>query len=263
VRRPVVLIGAGAVAAVALAVVIVFALTAAPAPSPSARAPAGTPAVARSDTGRPKLPPGPNDPRPKSREPKSPEVSNAWKAEMTEKLRGQEHPGEAAFAAYSDRFIDENLEQAEQQAKAEGLTLPEVRSLTRLGLLVMATQRIPEVEEVLGHELSIETRDALATMVQRENGGFKEAMRGLVARNAPEAQRWELIQSADTRYRAEFFKISGMTADQLDDLLAGNLLLPGAPGATPDPSGIGESSSSLPGPKDSLTPATRPSGGPR
>ena len=246
-------------AVAALAVLVVSALTADPSPPRRSTAP---PAAQR-DTGRPRLPPGPNDPRPNVSEPRSPEVSNAWKAEMTEKLRGQERPGEAAFTAYSDRFIDENLELAEQQARGEGITLPEVRSLTRLGLLVMATQRIPDVEEVLGRELSIEQRDALEAMVQRENGGFKEAMRGLVAKNAPEAERWQLIKAADARYREEFFKLSGMTADQLDDMLAGNLLLPGAPGATPDPSGIGEGSSSLPGPKDTLTPATRPSTDPR
>jgi hypothetical protein len=247
------------VAVAALVVLVVSALTADPAPPRSSRAAS----PAQGNSLRPKLPPGPNDPRPQVREPKSPEVSNAWKAEMTEKLRGQEHPGEAVFTAYSDRFVDENLELAEQQAKAEGLTLPEFRALTKLGLLVMATQRIPDVEEVLGHELSLETREALEALVQRENGGFKDAMRALVARNAPEEQRWELIKAADARYRAEFFKLSGMTADQLDDMLAGNLLLPGAPGATPDPSGLGEGSSSLPGPKDSLTPATRPSADPR
>jgi hypothetical protein len=253
-QRPVFLIGA---AAAALAVVIgvkVFSATS----SPEVARPA---APAARNPLRPIRPPGPDDPRPTVVEPRSPEISNAWKAEMTEKLRGNPAPGEAAFAAYSDRFIDENLAMAEEQARAEGITLPEVRALTRLGLLVMSTQRLADVEEVLGRELPPETKDALEDMVQRENGAFKDQMRAMVAKGASEEQRWDLIRAADARYREEFFKLSGMTPELLDDMLAGNLLLPGAPGATPDPSTLGPGPDSLPeGPKDTVAPQPRPSG---
>lgn len=211
---------------------------------------------------RPTKPPGPNDQRPAIREPKSPQVSPEWKAEMTEKLRGTPAPGEAAFVAYSDRFVDENLALAEEQARAEGITLGEVRALTRLGLLVMATQRTPDVEEVLGRELSLDTRDALEMMIQRENGNFKEQMRQAVAKKAPEEERWALIRAADTRFREQFFEISGMTPQLLDDMLAGNLLLPGAPAAK-DPSTLERGPDSpLDGKKDSLTPQPRPGGEP-
>lgn len=242
-----------AAAAIVATVVVVRSLTATPSAS-SSPAPS---AAARGGPERPRLPPGPNDPRPVVREPRSPEVSDAWKAEMTEKLRGSPNPGEAAFNAYSDRFVDENLELAEQQAKAEGLTVPEVRALTRLGLLVMATQRTTDLEEVLGHELSPEIKTELADMTDRENSGFKKEMRALVAKGAPEAERWKLISAADARFRAELFRISGMTPAQLDDMLAGNLLLPGAPGGTPAEA-VGSGSDAATGPKDDLTPRPRP-----
>ncbi len=253
-QRPLVAIGAAGAAL--LAVLVVRSFT-----EPSGETSASPAAERTGPLGgpvRPTKPPGPNDPHPTVREPKNPVVDDAWKAEMTAKLRNDPHPGEAAFTAYSDRFIDENLELAQEQARAEGITLPEVRALTRLGLMVMTTQRLTEVEEVLGHELSIEQRDQLEDMVQRENGEFKKQMRALVGKKAPEDERWALISAADARFRSEFFKISGMTADQLDDLLAGNLLLPGAPGANPDPSTLGPNSAVPPGPKDTAVPADRP-----
>lgn len=253
-RRP--LLAALAAAALIAGVVVVRSLTASPERSSSAP-PSARPVDPNAPV-RPKLPPGPDDPRPKIVEPKSPAIDEAWKAEMTEKLRGSPNPGEAAFNAYSDRFIDENLELAEQQARNEGLTLPEIRALTRLGLLVMATQKLPDVEEVLGRELPPETKDELASMVNRVNGGFKDQMRALVAKKAPEEERWKLISAADASFRAEFFKISGMTPAQLDDMLAGNLLLPGAPGATPAEA-VGPGSNTETGPKDDLTPRPRPS----
>lgn len=263
-QRPLVAIGAAAAAL--LAVLIVRSFSSGEASGETAASPGKGPAAAPFGRPvRPTKPPGPNDPHPTVREPKSPAVDDAWKAEMTAKLRGSERPGEAAFNAYSDRYVDENLELAQEQARAEGLTLPEVRALTRLGLLVMATQRTPDVEEVLGRELSIETRNQLEDMVHRENGNFKEQMRALVAKKAPEEERWELIRAADERFRSEFFKISGMTAEQLDDMLAGNLLLPGAPGANPDPSTVAPSapgSAAEPGPKDSAVPPDRPVGSP-
>jgi hypothetical protein len=233
--------------------------------SPQPGASSSLPLAAPAPT-RPKEPPRPGDPRPHVVEPKSPVLTQEWKAELTEKVRGEVRPGEAAFAAYADRFVDENLELAEEQAKAEHLTLPEVRALTRLGLLVMATQRIPEVEEVLGHELSPAAKAALEALVQHENGAFTSKMRELVARGGTEAQRWALIHDADARYREEFGKVSGMTAELLDDLLAGNLLLPGAPAANPDPATVGMpegSGAERQGPRDTIAVPPRPTSAPR
>lgn len=204
---------------------------------------------------RPRQPPGPDGKRRAMPEPRSPQLTPQWRAELTEKVEGLERPGEAAFSAYADRFVDENLDFAQEQARAEGLTLPEVRALTRLGLLVMTTQRIEEVEEVLGRDLPKETEQALGELVYQQNGEFKRQMRELVAKGAPEAERWQLISSADQRFREAFLATSGMSAEQFDDLLAGNLLLPGSPpgpkGATPEP-----------GKRDTLATQPRPEAAP-
>jgi hypothetical protein len=221
------------------------------------------PAAETAPSDRPTQPPQPGDPRPRRAEPSDPKLSMQWRAELTEKVRGEARPGEAAFAAYADRFVDDNLAMAEAQARAEGLTVPEVRALTRLGLLAMATQRTEDVEEVLGHELAAETRDQLAQMVQDENRTFQDQMRALVAKRAPQEQRWSLIRAADARFRERFFTISGMTAQQLDEMLAGNLLLPGAPGARPDPSQLEHADDTPRGPADTAVPAPRPQLDPR
>lgn len=222
---------------VIIAGIVVATRRPAPPPPTPAAAPAPPPVDPTAPV-KPRLPPGPNGKKPvHAPEPQPPQPSDAWKAELQKRVAGSAHPGETAFRAYSDLYVDQNLSFAEKQAAQEGLTVREVRDLTHFGLLVLATQRVPEVEEVLGRELSDDERDALAALMQSSNTRFKEAMRALVARGASEAERDKLIRDTDAEYRKGLFAATGMTADQLDDLLAGNLLLPGAPGAAEAPSG--------------------------
>ncbi|HRC54934.1 MAG TPA: hypothetical protein PKU97_03375, partial [Kofleriaceae bacterium] len=69
-------------------------------------------------------------------------------------------------------------------------------------------------------------------------------------------ERWELISAADARYREGFFQTSGMTPDQFDDLLAGDLLLPGSPPA----GAAGEATD--PGKRDTIAVPPRPGADP-
>jgi hypothetical protein len=161
-------------------------------------------------------------------EPTMPALSPAWKAQLADQVRGSPRPGEAAFRAVSERYVDDNLAFAERQAATEGLTLPEVRELTYFGLMVLATQRTGEVEELTGHPMTADQRDALADLMQSANGEFQAEMRAAVARGAGEPDRWELIRATEARY--ELFRITGLDAQLLDDLLFGSLALPGAPG---------------------------------
>lgn len=194
--------------------------------------PPATAAAAPDNPVRPTRPPGPSDPKPRrTAEPAMPVLTPEWRAELAAKVQGNARPGEAAFRMVSDRYVDDNLAFAERQAAAEHLTLPEVRELTYFGLLVLATQRHDDVEALIGRPLTEQQGDELARLMQSSNGEFREAMRGLVARGAPEAERWALIRSTDARYRTELFRITGLDAALLDDLLAGNLALPGAPAA--------------------------------
>jgi hypothetical protein len=159
-----------------------------------------------------------------------PVLSPAWKAQLADQVRGRTHPGEAAFRAVSERYVDENLAFAERQAATEGLTVAEIRELTYFGLFVLATQRTSDVEELTGHPMTADQRDALADLMQSANAEFRTQMRAAVARGADEPERREMIRATEARYQAELFRITGLNAELLDDLLFGNLALPGAPG---------------------------------
>ncbi|HRC54933.1 MAG TPA: hypothetical protein PKU97_03370, partial [Kofleriaceae bacterium] len=176
-RRTPVLIVAGLGAACAIAAVL-WKLRE---PSASSVAPApdeGQGGASAALPVRPKVEPGPVSARPaRPPEPRPPQLTPQWRAELTEKVAGLARPGEAAFTAYADRFVDDNLALAEEQARAEGLSIPEVRALTRMGLMVMTTQRMQEVEEILGRDLPPEKEEALGKLVQEVNGDFKTRMR--------------------------------------------------------------------------------------
>jgi hypothetical protein len=205
---------------------------------------------------RPTRPPGPDDRHTPPREPEPPEVGEAWKRALAARVQGSATPGELAFRAYTDLFVDHNLAFAEKQAIAEGLTVGEVRDLTHFGLLVLTTQRVPEVEELLGRELTAEQRGGLTELMHTTNDGFKREMRALVARGASEAERRQLMQRTDAAYRQAYFALTGMSPELLDDLLAGDLLPPGAPGRLdPPPAGAGADDD---GPEDDPADPQRP-----
>ncbi|HKA89627.1 MAG TPA: hypothetical protein VKE22_18310 [Haliangiales bacterium] len=221
---------------VAAVAVVVLAWAPGGPPPPPAPTPAAAPAEPA--TARPRLPPGPDDPHPAPPpEPRMPVPSTEWRNAVAEKVRGTERPGENAFRAFSDLYVDQNLDFARRQAEREGLTLAEVRDLTHFGLLVLATQRVAEVEQLIGRDLAGEERESLASLMRDANDEFKQKMRALVARGASHAERAELIAATEERYRKDFFAITGMNEGLLDDLLAGNILLPGAPAATEPPVG--------------------------
>ena len=186
---------------------------------------------------RPSQPPvaGRDEPQPALDEPSIPVPTEEMRAEIAEKAQGAPDPGMTAFRTFSDLYVDSNLDFARRQAEAQGITLEEVRELTHFGLLVLATQRTPEVEELLGKPLSDEQQEKMAALMTSANDGFKRDMRLLVARRASEAERWNLIKATQARYLAEYYAATGMTEALLDDLLAGNMMLPGAPINTEPP----------------------------
>jgi hypothetical protein len=154
------------------------------------------------------------------------------------KAAGDERPGEKAFRATVDAFMTYNRAFAEEQARAEGITVEEVAELTYFGLLALQTQRWTEVEELAGRSLSEEERGLGEELMHTANAEFKSAMRKLVADDAPPEARWKLIRDAQERYLREYFALTGMTPALLDDLLAGDIAREGAPVATPPPEHI-------------------------
>jgi hypothetical protein len=242
-------LGGLAAAAVAVALFIVISKATEP-EAPRSRAAAQQPEPG----GRPTQPPGPKRPgSPGLPHPVMPVLSPEVKAQIAEQVRGKERPGTAAFRAISDRYVDENLDLATRQASSEGLTMPELRELTYFGLMVMATQRIEDVEAITGRTLAADERTRLDQLMQGANAEFKDTMRALVARGGGEAERWALIRSTQTRYQAELFKLTGLDDGTLDDLLAGNAALPGAPIRGEAPAGA-----PAPGGRDQLGTPARP-----
>jgi hypothetical protein len=204
---------------------------------------------------RPSQPPSRESRHPARDEPAPPVPTEAMRRTMAEKARGAPDPGMVAFRTFSDLYVDANLDFARRQAESEGITLAEVRELTGFGLLVLATQRVTDVEEVLGRPLSDEQRESLTALMTSANRDFKQQMRALVAAGASESERWRLIRDAQARYLDDFYAATGMNQQLLDDLLAGNMLLPGAPAATAPP---GQPVTPA-GPRDEVTPPVRPS----
>jgi hypothetical protein len=194
--------------------------TAAPTSSARAEAPAST--ASTNATKRP---------RAAAHDPILPALTPEWKAELAAKVKGDPHPGEAAFLLYCDKFVDDNLELAEEQAKAQGVTIPEMRALTRLGLLAMT----------VGRHLN-----------------FKKNLKELVEAKAPEAERWELISKADADFRAQLFKVSGLTPDLLDDMLSDNLLLPTSPPGSDGLAANEDPQATPPGRRDTAIAKARP-----
>lgn len=225
-------------AALAVAAAAVLALVMWPSASPSATRDEGaallhpdrprTPPVAGRDT--PMRAPMPELP------PNSAALSAAAYAKAVED--GDDKPGTRAFRATVDAFVEYNRSFAEAQAKEEGLTVAEVHELTYFGLMVMRTQQWSEIEDLIGRELSQDERDLGADLMSTANREFKDAMRKLVADEAPEDARWQLIRGTQERYLREYYAITGMTPALLDDLLAGDLTRVGAPIATPPPEDI-------------------------
>ena len=244
-------LGGLAAAAVAVALFIVITKAMDPEAPPRSRT-AGQ--LQPEPGGRPTQPPGPKGSgAPGLPHPVMPVLSPEVKAQIAEQVRGQERPGTAAFRMISERYVDENLELATRQAASEGLTMPEFRELTYFGLMVLATQRIEDVEAITGHTLTADERARLGQLMQGANAEFKDAMRALVARGGGEAERWAMIRSTEARYQAELFKLTGLDDSALDDLLAGNAALPGAPIRGEAPAGA-----PAPGGRDQLGTPQRP-----
>jgi hypothetical protein len=187
---------------------------------------------------RPTRPPIPGRDVPRSPpEPRPPPIDREALARTYREAvaAGEERPGEKAFRATTDAFVDYNMAFARAQAEAEGITVPEVRELTHFGLLVLETQRWPDVEEILGNSVDADTRAAAEALMREANTAFKDDMRRLVADGADEDARWALIRETEAEYRREYMQLTEMTPEMLDDLLAGDLTREGAPAVTPPP----------------------------
>lgn len=132
-------------------------------------------------------------------------------------------PAELALRKSVSHYIKYNRQFADAQAQAEGISVNEVEELTYFGFLAQATQRWEEVEEVLGEALTEEIRMKADTWMYDLNDEFTATMREMVAQGATEPERWAYIREVQERYLTKYYKITGMTTDNLQDVLAGDV----------------------------------------
>ncbi|NVB39663.1 hypothetical protein G6O69_17605 [Pseudenhygromyxa sp. WMMC2535] len=186
---------------------------------------------------RPSTPPPPDMKPATVVEPSAPQDIGRIKDEAYAKAleEGAERPGEVAFRATIDAFMAYNAAFAEAQARQEGVTVAEVHELTYFGFKVLETQRWPEVEELVEAPLSAEQRENAEALMHDTNKEFKDEIRRLVDEGASEEERWALIEDVQDRYMGQYYEITGMDADKLDELLAGDPSRRFAPADTPPP----------------------------
>lgn len=176
--------------------------------------------------------------------------------------RSEPMPAQAAFRKTVDAFLEHNRALAQEQAKAEGISVQEVEELTQFGFFVQQTQRWGDVEEILGHPIEADTRRQAEALMQDANAAFKADMRRLVQDGAPESERWKLIQETRQQYLKDYFALTNMEEHQLDDLFARDWLRRGSPGEVPPPeqratrSGADPSPSALPPARPPLAPGS-------
>ncbi len=188
---------------------------------------------------RPSAPPVPgvDRPRPAPEPGASEDELKAAKLEAYAAAResGAQRPGQLAFRAMVDTYLEYNQAFVEAQAAEEGISVAEVHELTHFGFMVLETQRWPDVEELLEQPLTDEQRGKGEELMHAANKGFKDEMRELVAAGASEDERWALIEQTRTRYLDDYFALTGMNEDLLDELLAGDPARLYAPADTPPP----------------------------
>lgn len=198
--------------------------------TPAAAAPV---AAAAARTGRPSAPPVDRAAHVRPPELARPTMPHGELRALYDRAKAEGRPpGEAAFRGTISKLMEVNRETAAAKAAKEGVTLAEMEELTFVGHMVLATQRAEDLEELTGRPLGEAERAKLGELMSNHSNDFKAKLRDAVARNATEAERWELIRGAEEAYKQSLFKLTGMNAALLDDLLAGDIAKPGAPIAT-------------------------------
>jgi hypothetical protein len=133
---------------------------------------------------------------------------------------GEENPGEKAFRADAREFFNHNAKLAEEKAAREGITLEELEELTYMGTLAMHLRRWDVVEQVLGHELSAETRALGDEFIFKASDTLKASLRGQVASGASVEERWKTIRAQQASFIEKYQAITKLSPEAFDLLLA-------------------------------------------
>jgi hypothetical protein len=127
--------------------------------------------------------------------------------------------GAEAFRSFSDDFVDANPDAVKEHMQREGLTRAETKELTYFALLVSESHDWDVVESLTNHPIEAEARRQAWSQMQRRSGQMREELQALVKSNAPEEERWAAIDRVESGYLEDYYRLTGMTPELLDQLL--------------------------------------------
>jgi hypothetical protein len=127
--------------------------------------------------------------------------------------------GVVAFRSFSDDFVEANDDAVKEHMAREGLTREETKELTYFALVVSESHDWDTVEALTEHAIEDEARRQAWTQMQRRSRQMRDELQGLVASNASEAERWDAIDRIESDYLADYYRLTGMTPELLDQLL--------------------------------------------
>jgi len=133
---------------------------------------------------------------------------------------GDENPGEKAFRADAKEFFNYNAKMAEERAAKEGITMEELEELTYMGVLAMHIRRWDVVEQMLGQELSPETRALGDDLIFAASDELKATIRGQVASGASAEERWKVIRAQQASFIEKYRAFTKLSPEKYDTLLA-------------------------------------------
>jgi hypothetical protein len=128
-------------------------------------------------------------------------------------------PGATAFRGYTDDYVDLQPEVTRDHMAREHLTLDETKELTYFAVLAVESQDWARVESLTGKPLSNDQRrevwEAMMARSQEMHRHMGEAITG----GADETTRWDTITRVEGGYLDDYYRITGMTPELLDQLL--------------------------------------------
>jgi hypothetical protein len=127
--------------------------------------------------------------------------------------------GVEAFRTLSDDFVEANPDAVKDHMQREGLTREETKELTYFALLVSESHDWDAVEALTNHAIETEARRQAWSQMQRRSRQMREDLQAAVKRKASEAERWEAIDRIESDYLTDYYLLTGMTPDLLDQLL--------------------------------------------
>jgi hypothetical protein len=128
-------------------------------------------------------------------------------------------PGAAAFREYTDDYVDLQPEITREHMAREHLTIDETKELTYFAVLAVESQDWARVESLTGKPLSNDQRREVWEAMMARSQEMHRHMGEAIAGGADDGTRWDTITRVEGGYLGDYYRITGMTPELLDQLL--------------------------------------------